>query len=262
MLKINLPVQPVDLSQMLFQHNSHIIDMELADRYGCCLVVGSFREINDERERFGLETVKEPRPSEVGTSDYTGNYQDVTLGLHHRKAAFLSSFIHPYRDKYFSGRVKFDLFIKGINAEDKVLVIRRTGLVPQNWVEMPQLKDEMLPTAKGKVKLSDSSTEKKSSRADLSNFIKQCVKQSDDLFKTTGKAFSGAIVAFIVLACVGSFINKDQPRLTEQEKVPISNGLADAIQHKKELPDLRTQKERIVKPSNNDVTPELQKKNG
>lgn len=243
MLKINLPVQPVDLSQMLFQQNSHIIDMELADRYGCSIVVGSFREINDERERFGLGAVKEPRPSEVGTSDYTGNYQDVTLGLHHRKAAFLSSFIHPYKDKYFSGRVKFDLYIKGINAEEKVLVIRRTGLVPQSKGEIKDgLKTDAL------------SNEQKKPHT----LFKNVIEQSDGLFKTIGKTFSGALVAFIVLACIGSFINKDQPRLTEQEKVRISNGLADAIQHNKELPDLRTQLESIAKPSNNDVTAELQ----
>lgn len=251
MLKISLPVQPINLSQMLFQQNSHIIDMELADRYGCSIVVGSFREINDAREKLGLGPVKELRHSEVGNSNYACNFQDVTISLHHRKAAFLSSFIHPYKEKYFSGCVAFDLFIKGTTAEDKVLVIRRTGVVPHRKVEK-------MISSKDFVNTAPDSTEQKKKGTLFKDYIERFAESSDDLFKMIGKTFSGAMLGVVIIACVSSFINKEKPIQTDHEKLRLNNDIADAIQKDKKINPIKIKPDNIEAFSYEEFKPEIQ----
>ncbi|KIF53018.1 hypothetical protein [Vibrio owensii] len=249
MLKITLPVQPVDLSQMLFQHNSHIIDMELAERYGCSIVVGSFREVNDERDRLGLSRVTEARPSEVSTADYAKDYQDVTLSLHHRKAAFISSFIHPYKEKYFTGRVQFELFVNGIEAEEKFLVIRRTGLKPLAKPDTYSNNNE--------IHVSDSCQPGNTRpKLALKLRIERFVKKYGDLIKWTGKTLLALLGVLMILWFVGTY--KEQPTSTEHQNKILSSAFAEGNQDGNEPTMISNQLESITNPTKNNDSSDIQ----
>ncbi|ELA8176554.1 hypothetical protein RGL50_004080 [Vibrio alginolyticus] len=122
MITISLPINTDDLGELLDDDQS-LIDMELAEKLGVSLIVGTQEELNDARLLNGLPNITSEQAFSLSKDDYT--IQGMYVPLHLIRARYVASVIKAQnaafrRDDMFgkfllrnTGKERFDkLFIK------------------------------------------------------------------------------------------------------------------------------------------------------
>lgn len=125
MLKITLPIEPLDLAYSLFSCDKAFVDLELAKIYKCDLFIGSHVELNTLRKKLKMgATSYEPFISEVNTQSYISEGV-LSIQVHNQRANLIGQLINSSHHGILNNKIKVSISLAGDN-----LIIKRESILP------------------------------------------------------------------------------------------------------------------------------------
>ena len=112
MLKITLPIEPLDLAYSLFSCDKAFVDLELAKIYKCDLFIGSHVELNTLRKKLKMgATSYEPFISEVNTQSYISECV-LSIKVHNQRANLIGQLINSSHHGILNNIIKWGFIQK------------------------------------------------------------------------------------------------------------------------------------------------------